>query len=37
MGGFTHLDDADNATFEADGYLIKRGLFSAEEVGSRTG
>ena len=33
MGGFTHLDEADNATFEADGYLIKRGLFSAEEVG----
>ena len=32
MGGFTHLDDADHATFGADGYLIKRGLFSADEV-----
>jgi hypothetical protein len=37
MGGFTHLDDADNATFEADGYLIKRGLFSPRRSRSRTG
>ena len=32
MPRFTHLDAADKAGFARDGYLIKRGLFSADEV-----
>ena len=32
MTTFTHLDAADLAAFERDGYLIKRGLFSADEI-----
>src|SRR4051812_2263164 len=32
MPTFTHLDASDAAAFERDGYLIKRGLFSADEV-----
>ena len=27
-----HLDDADVTAFDRDGYLIKRGLFSADEI-----
>ena len=29
MTSFTHLDDADRAAFDRDGYLFKRGLFYA--------
>jgi ectoine hydroxylase len=32
MAAFTHLDDADTAAFDREGYLIKRGLFSADEI-----
>ncbi|MFL5334834.1 MAG: phytanoyl-CoA dioxygenase family protein [Geminicoccaceae bacterium] len=32
MSTFAHLDASDATAFERDGYLIKRGLFSADEV-----
>ena len=32
MRTYIHLDDADVAAFDRDGYLIKRGLFSADEI-----
>ena len=32
MTSFTHLDDADRAAFERDGYLFKRGMFTPDEV-----
>ena len=32
MPDFTHLDAADRAAFERDGYVFKRGMFTAAEV-----